>query len=100
RAASTAAYHTALAWLQAGARLLATDGWSEHRELTAEVHLELAVAASMTGNASALEQSVSAVRAHARTTYETARALDVVVGDHVMRGRFTEAVTVGREALA
>jgi hypothetical protein len=100
RAARAGAYASAVPWLAVARALLDPHGWESDRALAVDVHLAAAVAASMSGDSSEVASLVETVRARAASAHEAARALEVQMGDDVLRGRYAEALETGRRALA
>lgn len=91
---------SALTFLTSALALLGTEGWTHQPVLTLDAHLEAAMAASTQGDSEQVHALVDAALARVTDPVDRARALDVRVGEHLMRGDFGRALTVSLEALA
>jgi PAS domain S-box-containing protein len=72
RAKSSTAYASALAYLNAGATLLAEDSWERRRELTFALELNRAECEFLTGQLSVAEKRLASLSKRATTTVEQA----------------------------
>ena len=103
RAHSATAYATAVRYYRTGLECLAFDpesAWTEHYELTRDLHRELAIAEYLTDDLESSRRHIDLALAHAREPADRVELLDLLVFQHTMATRYAEALETGREALA
>ncbi|XYH92614.1 AAA family ATPase [Sorangium sp. So ce1128] len=100
RAKQATAYAAARRYLEAGRRLLPADAFASHYALAFPLLRQLAEVEYLLGAMDAAESLVTEALGYARTPVEKADLLKLRMVQYTMRGRFTDTVEAGREALA
>ncbi|WP_437729685.1 AAA family ATPase [Sorangium sp. So ce1335] len=100
RAKQATAYAAARRYLEAGRRLLPDGAFASRYALAFALLRQLAEVEYLLGAMDAAEALVTEALAHARTPVEKADLLKLRMVQYTMRGRFTDTVEAGREALA
>jgi predicted ATPase/signal transduction histidine kinase len=102
RAHGATAYATAVRYYRTGLECLQPEScaWSEHYELTRDLHRELAIAEYLTDDVESSRRHIAAALEHAREAADRVELLDLMVFQHTMATRYAEALETGREALA
>ncbi|WP_437573070.1 AAA family ATPase [Sorangium sp. So ce887] len=100
RAKHATAYAAARRYLEAGRRLLPAGAFASHYALAFALLRQLAEVEYLLGAMDAAEALVTEALGHARTPVEKADLLKLRMVQYTMRGRFTDTVEAGREALA
>ncbi|WP_437961684.1 ATP-binding sensor histidine kinase [Sorangium sp. So ce119] len=100
RAKHATAYAAARRYLEAGRRLLPAGAFASRYALAFALLRQLAEVEYLLGAMDAAEALVTEALGHARTPVEKADLLKLRMVQYTMRGRFTDTVEAGREALA
>jgi len=99
RAKAAAAYVSALAYLTAGAALLAEDSWTRRHELTFQIEVNRGECEFLTGALVAAEARLARLSGHAATTAERATVTCLRVYLYTTLDQSDRAVAVGLEYL-
>ena len=99
RAKGSTAYASALAYLAAGAALLAEECWERRRELTFALELNRAECEFLTGALAKAEQRLAALPMRAATTVERATVACLRVDLYTTLGQGGRAIAVGLDYL-
>ena len=99
RAKESAAYASALTYLNAGAALLAEDSWERRHELMFQLELNRAECEFLTGALAAAEERLNVLSARAATTMERASVACLLLDLLTTLGQSGRAVAVGLEYL-
>ena len=100
RAKAAVAYDVALANFQAGQALLHPLAWETDYRLTFDIHLELAQAQYLTGQAEAAEELFDTVLARAGSRLDRADIYAIKVILYAGAGKYDKAIQTGINALA
>ncbi|WP_437933165.1 protein kinase domain-containing protein [Sorangium sp. So ce341] len=100
RAKQATAYAAARRYLEAGRGLLPAGAFGSHYALAFALLRQLAEVEYLLGAMDAAEALVTEALGYARTAVEKADLLKLRMVQYTMRGRFTDTVEAGREALA
>ncbi|KYG03262.1 hypothetical protein BE21_52615 [Sorangium cellulosum] len=100
RAKQATAYAAARRYLEAGRGLLPAGAFASHYALAFALLRQLAEVEYLLGAMDAAEALVTEALGYARTPVEKADLLKLRMVQYTMRGRFTDTVEAGREALA
>ncbi len=100
RAHGATAYSTAVRYYRSGLECLDARAWTEHYELTRDIHRELAIVEYLTDDVESSRQHIDAALEHAREPADQVELLDLRVFQYTMATRYAEALETGREALA
>lgn len=100
RAKAATAYAAAFAHFEAGVSLLGKSGWEDHYDLCFALHVEGAESAYLSGKDELAEARFDALLPRAKTNLEKASILRLRVGLAATRGKFSDAVKAGLDALA
>ncbi|WP_437312641.1 trifunctional serine/threonine-protein kinase/ATP-binding protein/sensor histidine kinase [Sorangium sp. So ce385] len=100
RAKQATAYAAARRYLEAGRGLLPAGAFASHYALAFALLRQLAEVEYLLGAMDAAEALVTEALGYARTAVEKADLLKLRMVQYTMRGRFTDTVEAGREALA
>ena len=99
RAKGSAAYASALTYLNAGAALLSEDSWERRHELTFALELNRAECEFLTGELAAAEERLNILSTCAETTGERASVAYLRLDLYTMLAQSSRAVAVGLEYL-
>ncbi|XYI02389.1 AAA family ATPase [Sorangium sp. So ce1128] len=100
RAKAATAYKAAADYFSAGIDFLGAEGWERDHELCFHLHLEGAECTYLSGALEQAEGLFDALLPRTRSKLERTRIYNLRVILHMMLGKVTEAVKVGREGLA
>ncbi len=100
KAKLSTAYNAAIAYLNSGINLLATESWDSHYELTLVLHKELAEVEYLNGNFEASEAWVNKTIEHAKTPLEKAEVYNILITQYTLKAEYPEAIAAGRRALS
>jgi GAF domain-containing protein/tetratricopeptide (TPR) repeat protein len=100
KAKGAAAYEAAAAYFASGMELLGARAWEEQRELAFALLYERAGCAYLSGHFGQAEALFDELLARAQSDLERARVHELRIVLYVTQGRFADALSVGREALA
>ncbi|MGK3960075.1 AAA family ATPase [Sorangium sp. So ce118] len=100
RAKQATAYAAARRYLDAGRRLLPDGAFASHYAIAFPLLRQLAEVEYLLGAMDTAEELVTEALRYARTPVEKADLLKLRMVQYTMRGRFTDTVEAGREALA
>ena len=92
RAKTSAAFRTALGYLETGIGLLDDQAFDSHRETALGLHCEAAEASYLCTRFDRMEQHISVVLAHARTLDEKMQAHEVQIQGYIAQAKKWEAV--------
>ena len=99
KAKASAAYQSALNYLQVGFNLLGKDSWEQNYNLTLTLYVEAAEAAYLSGDYEQMEQLSEVVRNCAKTVLEKVKVYEVNIRAYANRHKLLEAVKTGQEIL-
>jgi PAS domain S-box-containing protein len=99
RAKASTAYASALAYLIAGARLLAEDCWERRHELSFALELDRAECEFLTGALTEAEQRLAALSTRAANTLERATVACLRMDLYTTLGQSSRAIAVGLDCL-
>src|SRR3984885_422055 len=99
RAKASSAYASALTYLNAGAVLLAPDGWERRHELIFALELNRAACEFLTGQSSVAEERLAVLSTRAATTVEQASVACLHMDVCTTLGQAGHAVAVGLDYL-
>jgi PAS domain S-box-containing protein len=99
RAKGSAAYASALAYLNAGVALLSEDAWERRHELVFALEINRAECEFLTGDLAAAEERLNGLSIRAATTLERASVAYLRLDLYIMLGQSSRAVAVGLEYL-
>jgi PAS domain S-box-containing protein len=99
RAKGSTAYAAALTYLNAGAGLLAKDGWERRRDLIFALELNRAECEFLTGGLAAAEERLNVLATRVATTIERAAVVCLLLDLYTTSGQSSRGVAVGLEYL-
>jgi PAS domain S-box-containing protein len=99
RARESAAFDTALDYLQTGLALLPDDCWATSYALTRDLHIAAAETANIKADFELMERLARAVEAHAHSLLEKVRVHEIRIQSQVSRNRFGEGLAIALEVL-
>lgn len=100
RARESAAFDSALDYLQVGLSMLPADCWSECYELCLELHIAAAETAHIKAEVELMDRLIEAIDEHARSLLEKVRAYEIRIQSQVSRNRFGDALDTALGALS
>jgi histidine kinase len=100
RAANSAAFQPAHAYLSAAYEQLGAEGWARRYEVALAIHVEGARAAHLSGDTPTMEARVAAAIEHGRTLLDRVLAQEVKIYALVSQQRFADAVDCALDVLA
>ncbi|MBK6579471.1 MAG: AAA family ATPase [Sandaracinaceae bacterium] len=100
QARASSAYHVAYAFAQAGLARQPQDGFERDYRLTADLHLEAAESAFLTGDYAAMERELDTLLKGARDVFDEVRAYEIRVVAQNARNDLVGAMQACLDALA
>ncbi|GGO79285.1 hypothetical protein GCM10011348_13190 [Marinobacterium nitratireducens] len=100
RARQSAAFDSALEYLEAGLDLLPVDTWDNHYELSLALHLDCAEAAYIRGETDLMDRLVSVVQRRGRCLPDRVRGQEISIHSQISRNRFQAALDSALRVLA
>ncbi|MGL1834703.1 AAA family ATPase [Rhodocyclaceae bacterium SMB388] len=100
RARESAAFDSALEYLQAGLDLLPNDAWQACYALCLELHVAAAETANINADFALMDRLIGAIDMHAYSLLEKVRAYEIRIQSQVSRNRFTDALDTALEVLS
>ncbi|MBD2185538.1 AAA family ATPase [Aerosakkonema funiforme] len=99
KAKAAAAYAGAIAYLNAGLKLLSADSWQSDYELTLALYEEAAEAAYLSGDFEQMEKLALVLLNRTKTVLEKVKVYDVKIQAAGAQGNFKEAIKIGLQVL-
>lgn len=99
KAKASAAYGSALQYLEIALSLLSPDPWQTDYDLALCLHLEAGEAAYLSANYAQAKELVGCVEQRARTAIDRARAYELSIQFHMAQSQLNEAIAAGLTAL-
>ncbi|HRP98410.1 MAG TPA: serine/threonine-protein kinase PknK, partial [Rhodocyclaceae bacterium] len=99
RARESAAFDTALDYLQTGLELLPDDCWRTCYELARDLHIAAAEAANIKADFTLMERLIGSVEEHAHALIEKVRVYEIRIQSQVSRNRFGDGLAIALEVL-
>ncbi len=100
RARESAAFESALDYLESGLQALPADGWRTHHRLSLDLHLAAADAANSRGDSARMQALLDAAERHARDPLDRVRCEQIRIQAHVAHNRFAAGLEIARKTLA
>ncbi|HEY9658976.1 MAG TPA: hypothetical protein V6C65_11025, partial [Allocoleopsis sp.] len=100
KAAESAAYESALKYLQVGLSLLRQETWLQHYDLALALHQAATEAAYLNGNFAQMEQLAETVMQHAATLPDRIKIYEVKMQAYASRTQFLQALEIAIQGLA
>lgn len=99
RAKASAAYKSALGYVQIALDLVQNEDWETHYDLMLVLHLEAGEVAYLCGEFEQMERYLALALLHARDVLDQAKAYEIRIQAQLSKGRPQEAVAQGLQAL-
>ncbi|MBN2115854.1 MAG: PAS domain S-box protein, partial [Anaerolineales bacterium] len=99
KAKTSTAYGAAIGYLTAGIKLLPSDGWERHYDLTLALHQEVAEAAYLNTDYAQMERWAVLVLQHARTLLDKVKIYEIRLMAARAQGQLLVALRIGLEVL-
>ena len=99
KAKKSTAYTSALSYLKTGIRLLPSDSWENHYELTYYLHRELMECEYLTLNLSDAEKTFGLIVKNAKSIIDKANVHSLMIVLYTTQGNYEAALKVGLEGM-
>ncbi len=99
KAKDSTAYASALSFLSQGAALLDDKDWESNYELAFELHKELAEVEYINSNYTHSKALINMLLDKAKTDLERAKLYNMLITQHTLMARYTQAIEFGKKAL-
>ncbi|KAF3884390.1 MULTISPECIES: trifunctional serine/threonine-protein kinase/ATP-binding protein/sensor histidine kinase [Nostocales] len=99
RAKAATAHDSAIKYLQAGIRLLASDSWESHYQLTLALYQEAAEVAFLSGNFDEMQKFATTVQQQAKNLLDTVKVCEVQIQAYIGQNKIQQAINTGLQVL-
>ncbi len=100
RARESAAFDSALDYLQTGLDMLPADRWTECYDLCLDLHIAAAETAHIKAEFALMDRLIGAIDRHAHSLLEKVRAYEIRIQSQVSRNRFGDALDTALDVLS
>ncbi|MCK6408031.1 AAA family ATPase [Thauera sp.] len=99
RARESAAFESALDYLESGLQALPADAWRAHHRLALDLHLAAADAANSRGDTARMQALLDTAERHAHDPLDRVRCQQIRIQAHVAHNRFAAGLELARRTL-